>query len=105
MAGRSDPAGRRRAAHEAALKSAQSARAEVSRARRSAGRATRAKARNSSPMASFGFIGVGIAGLWMGLAHAIGWVVRAIGRKAASARDLDRAHQRDGGGLLLVSVG
>jgi S-DNA-T family DNA segregation ATPase FtsK/SpoIIIE len=56
-------------------------------------------------MASFGFIGVGIAGLWMGLAHAVGWVVRAIGRKAATARELDRSHQRDGGGLLLIGLG
>jgi S-DNA-T family DNA segregation ATPase FtsK/SpoIIIE len=41
----------------------------------------------------------------MGLAHALGWVVRAIGRQAATARDLDREHQRDGGGLLLVGLG
>ncbi len=41
----------------------------------------------------------------MGLAHAVGWVVRLIGRKAATARELDRSHQRDGGGLLLVGLG
>jgi DNA segregation ATPase FtsK/SpoIIIE, S-DNA-T family len=41
----------------------------------------------------------------MGLAHAVGWVVRAIGRKAATARELDRSHQRDGGGLLLIGLG
>src|SRR5690554_6324547 len=106
MAGRPDAAGRRRAAHEAALTSAENARAEVARARRAAGRATSAKrARASSTLASFGFIGVGIAGLWMGLAHAVGWIVRAIGRKAATARELDRSHQRDGGGLLLIGLG
>jgi len=94
MAGRTTPAGRRGAG--------QKARAEVARARRSAGRATGAS--TGSPMSSFGFIGAGVAGLWMGLAHAIGWVVRAIGRKAAVARDLDREHQRDGGGLLLIGA-
>ncbi|MBX6750955.1 MAG: DNA translocase FtsK 4TM domain-containing protein, partial [Micromonosporaceae bacterium] len=41
----------------------------------------------------------------MGLAHAVGWVVRAIGRKAATARELDRSHRRDGGGLLLIGLG
>src|SRR5262245_32232379 len=40
----------------------------------------------------------------MGLAHTIGWLVRAVGRKAATARELDREHQRDGGGLLLIGV-
>jgi S-DNA-T family DNA segregation ATPase FtsK/SpoIIIE len=92
------------------LRSAQSARAEVARARRAAGRASR-RARKATPvpknsaLASFGFIGVGIAGLWMGLAHAVGWVVRAVGRRAAAARELDRSHQRDGGALLLVGLG
>jgi DNA segregation ATPase FtsK/SpoIIIE, S-DNA-T family len=46
----------------------------------------------------------GLAGIWMGLAHAVGWVVRLIGRNAAVARDLDREHRRDGAGLLLIAV-
>ncbi len=41
----------------------------------------------------------------MGIAHALGWIVRAIGRKAATAKELDREHQRDGGGLLLIGLG
>jgi S-DNA-T family DNA segregation ATPase FtsK/SpoIIIE len=41
----------------------------------------------------------------MGLAHALGWVVRKIGKQAATARELEREHQRDGGGLLLIGVG
>jgi S-DNA-T family DNA segregation ATPase FtsK/SpoIIIE len=94
MAGRTTPASRRRAAPKA--------RAEVARARRSAGKATGAS--TGSTWASFGFIGAGVAGLWMGLAHAFGWAVRAIGRKAATAKDLDREHQRDGGGLLLIAA-
>jgi S-DNA-T family DNA segregation ATPase FtsK/SpoIIIE len=98
MAGRSSQASRR----SAASGSAKSARAEVARARRAANRAVAPK---TSALASFGFIGAGIAGLWMGIAHALGWVVRAVGRKAATARELDREHQRDGGGLLLIGLG
>ena len=40
----------------------------------------------------------------MGIAHAVGWVVRAIGRQAATAKELDREHRRDGGGLLLIGL-
>ncbi len=40
----------------------------------------------------------------MGVAHALGWAVRAVGRRAATARDLDREHRRDGGGLLLIGL-
>jgi len=49
---------------------------------------------------------VGRAGgaLWMGLAHSVGWVVRGIGRQAATARDLDPEHRRDGAGLLLLGL-
>src|SRR5258705_12940512 len=51
-----------------------------------------------------GFIGAGLAGLWMGVAHGLGWLVRKLGSQAATARELDREHQRDGGGLLLIGV-
>ncbi|SBT38042.1 DNA segregation ATPase FtsK/SpoIIIE, S-DNA-T family [Micromonospora narathiwatensis] len=40
----------------------------------------------------------------MGLAHGLGWAVRAAGRHAASARDLDPEHRRDGAGLLLFGL-
>ena len=65
----------------------------------------RPNAGSNSSLASLGFIGVGIAGLWMGLAHAVGWVVRVVGRRAATAKELDRPHQRDGGALLLIGLG
>jgi DNA segregation ATPase FtsK/SpoIIIE, S-DNA-T family len=42
--------------------------------------------------------------LWMGLAHSVGWVVRAVGRRAAGARELDPEHRRDGAGLLLLGL-
>lgn len=40
----------------------------------------------------------------MGLAHGVGWGFRAAGRQAASARDLDPEHRRDGAGLLLFGL-
>jgi S-DNA-T family DNA segregation ATPase FtsK/SpoIIIE len=97
MAGRTSQAGRRSSAQS----SGRSARAEVARARRAAEK----NLGRGLPLASLGFIGAGVAGLWMGIAHALGWVVRAIGRQAATARELDREHQRDGGGLLLIGLG
>ena len=40
-------------------------------------------------------------GLWLGIAHLVGWLARRIG---SSARDLDPAHRRDGIGLLLLGL-
>jgi DNA segregation ATPase FtsK/SpoIIIE, S-DNA-T family len=57
----------------------------------------RARRRSGHPL---GFIGA----LWMGIAHALGWVVRAVGRQAASAKELDVEHRRDGAGLLLLAL-
>src|SRR5204862_7680684 len=42
--------------------------------------------------------------VWMGLGHGVGWVVRAVGRKAATARDLEPEHRRDGLGLLMIGL-
>ncbi|WP_373313862.1 FtsK/SpoIIIE family DNA translocase [Planosporangium flavigriseum] len=52
----------------------------------------------------FGLIIRAVAGLWMGLAHAIGWVARGVGRQAASARELEPEHRRDGAGLALIGL-
>jgi DNA segregation ATPase FtsK/SpoIIIE, S-DNA-T family len=41
-------------------------------------------------------------GLWMGIAHLVGGLVRRIG---SSARELDSTHRRDGVGLSLVGIG
>ncbi|GGM29965.1 MULTISPECIES: FtsK/SpoIIIE family DNA translocase [Micromonospora] len=49
-------------------------------------------------------IGRAIGTTWMGVAHGVGWAVRAAGRQAASARDLDPEHRRDGAGLLLFGI-
>ncbi|NUR25222.1 MAG: DNA translocase FtsK, partial [Catenulispora sp.] len=41
--------------------------------------------------------------LFIWLAGGVGWAVRAVGRQAATARDLETEHRRDG--LGLVSIG
>jgi DNA segregation ATPase FtsK/SpoIIIE, S-DNA-T family len=48
-----------------------------------------------------GWIGAVVAGVWMGLAHAVGAVARAFGR---SARELDPDHRRDGAGLAALAA-
>lgn len=48
------------------------------------------------------YIGVGLRAIWMLLARAIGGSARAVGRQAASARDLDPAHRRDGIALAVL---
>jgi DNA segregation ATPase FtsK/SpoIIIE, S-DNA-T family len=49
-------------------------------------------------------IGAAIAGTWRGLARTVGATARATGRQAATARDLDPAHRRDGVGLAILGV-
>jgi S-DNA-T family DNA segregation ATPase FtsK/SpoIIIE len=40
----------------------------------------------------------------MGLAHSVGWVARGVGRQAATAKEIDPEHRRDGAGLLMLGV-
>jgi S-DNA-T family DNA segregation ATPase FtsK/SpoIIIE len=49
-------------------------------------------------------IGAAIAATWRGLARTVGATARATGRQAATARDLDPAHRRDGVGLAILGV-
>lgn len=49
----------------------------------------------------FGVIFGAVAAVWLGLAHAIGGVVRSLGR---TARDLEPEHRRDGFGLALIGL-
>jgi S-DNA-T family DNA segregation ATPase FtsK/SpoIIIE len=49
-------------------------------------------------------VGRGVGALWMGLAHSVGWMARGVGRQAATARDIDPEHRRDGAGLLLLGL-
>jgi DNA segregation ATPase FtsK/SpoIIIE, S-DNA-T family len=48
-----------------------------------------------------GYLGAGIIGMWLAVAHTLGWAVRALGRGAASAKEIDREHRRDGAGLAV----
>jgi S-DNA-T family DNA segregation ATPase FtsK/SpoIIIE len=49
-------------------------------------------------------LGRGASALWMGMAHGVGWIARGVGRQAATAKEIDPEHRRDGGGLLLLGV-
>jgi S-DNA-T family DNA segregation ATPase FtsK/SpoIIIE len=50
-------------------------------------------------------LGRGLAAIWHGIAVLVGKLARAVGRNAATARDIDPAHQRDGAGLALLALG
>ncbi|MCZ7420299.1 DNA translocase FtsK 4TM domain-containing protein [Verrucosispora sp. WMMA2121] len=99
MAGRTPQASRRRGASPRG--------GTNSRARQPAKKTTRTPARRRTSARGPGlaaYVGRAVQALWMGLAHGVGWVVRAAGRQAASARDLDPEHRRDGAGLLLIGL-
>lgn len=49
-------------------------------------------------------LGRGVGALWMGLAHSVGWAARGVGRQAATAKEIDPEHRRDGAGLLLLGL-
>lgn len=51
-----------------------------------------------------GFIKRALGGAWMLIARGVGGVVRAIGRQAATARELDEAHRRDGLALAMLGL-
>jgi len=50
-------------------------------------------------------VGRALAQLWRALGVAVGTLARAVGRNAASARELDPAHRRDGVGLAVLALG
>src|SRR5438094_632093 len=64
-------------------------------------RGRRPAARGGGPLDLLGRV---LTLLWMGLAHGVGWLVRAVGRRAADARELDPEHRRDGAGLLVRGI-
>jgi S-DNA-T family DNA segregation ATPase FtsK/SpoIIIE len=49
-------------------------------------------------------LGLGLRGLWVGTARSTGWMARSVGKEAATARDIDPAHRRDGLGLFLIAI-
>ena len=50
-------------------------------------------------------LGRAIAAIWHGLARLVGHLARALGRQAATARDIDAAHRRDAAGLSVLVLG
>ncbi|TAM90748.1 MAG: DNA translocase FtsK [Jatrophihabitans sp.] len=50
-------------------------------------------------------LGRAVAGLWRALALLVGKLARAVGRNAATARELDAEHRRDGVALGVLAVG
>ncbi|GAA2622490.1 cell division protein FtsK [Paractinoplanes durhamensis] len=48
--------------------------------------------------------GRGLGALWMGVAHSVGWVARGVGKQAATAKEIDPEHRRDGAGLLMLGL-
>ena len=53
----------------------------------------------------FVLLGRGIAALWRSLARLVGGTVRMVGAQAATARELEPEHRRDGRGLGLLAAG
>ncbi|WP_415645753.1 DNA translocase FtsK [Stackebrandtia soli] len=48
--------------------------------------------------------GMALRGLWTGMSRSVGWVARSIGKEAATAREIDSAHRRDGLGLAVLGL-
>ena len=67
-----------------------------------AGRGTKTRPSTGSTVARG--IGRGFAAVWRTAARGVGGVARAIGKGAATARDIDPAHRRDGLGLALIAL-
>jgi S-DNA-T family DNA segregation ATPase FtsK/SpoIIIE len=67
-----------------------------------AGRGPAAKPARSTPGA---VLGRALLKLWRAFAHLVGQGARAIGAKAATARELDPDHRRDGAAMLVLSIG
>ncbi|GAA1854724.1 FtsK/SpoIIIE family DNA translocase [Asanoa iriomotensis] len=99
MPGRSTQTSRRRTA-------ASSRASTTTRGRTTANTGTRARPtyRRRQPNSMGALVGRAGGAVWMGVAHSIGWLVRGLGRQAATARDLDPEHRRDGAGLLLLGL-
>ncbi|QKW12811.1 DNA translocase FtsK [Verrucosispora sp. NA02020] len=99
MAGRTSQASRRRGASPRGGTNNSRARQPAKKTRAPVRRRT--TARGPGPAA---YVGRAVRAVWMGLAHSVGWAVRATGRQAASAADIDPEHRRDGAGLLVIGL-
>jgi DNA segregation ATPase FtsK/SpoIIIE, S-DNA-T family len=104
MAGRTPPASRGRAASTSRGAATTRAYQPARRPRRPNARARSVSRRPSIGSVVATSIGRGVGALWMGLAHSVGWMARGVGRQAATAKEIDPEHRRDGAGLLLLGL-
>jgi S-DNA-T family DNA segregation ATPase FtsK/SpoIIIE len=116
MAGRTSPASRGRAASTSRGSANSRARQPAKQPAKKPARKTPARpaartrtpqrrrtvARPSVSAAVATGLGRGLGALWMGLAHSVGWAARGVGRQAATAKEIDPEHRRDGAGLLML---
>ncbi|WP_091030246.1 DNA translocase FtsK 4TM domain-containing protein [Glycomyces harbinensis] len=102
----SAPAARRKPAASASRQSAKPAARKT--AKKTAKKAVRRPAKKAPPKrhvpGPLEALGLGLKGLWVGTARSTGWMARSVGKEAATAREIDPAHRRDGLGLFLVAV-
>src|SRR5689334_11941369 len=101
MAGRTSQPSRRRATTPTRAAATSRTRATPASRRRATPARPRRGANIPGPLDVLGRV---IVGVWMGLAHGVGWSVRAMGRQAATARELESEHRRDGRALLAVGM-
>ncbi len=104
-------AGRNPATKKTARKRTAPARKRTTAARGAAASRGRGKAKKATSRRTSGGIpgpveasGMVLRGLWTGIARSCGWVARSIGKEAASARELDSAHRRDGQALAVLAA-
>ncbi|WP_120318581.1 DNA translocase FtsK [Catellatospora citrea] len=103
MAGRTSSSSRRRAATPTKATAARTRQTGRTPARRAPARRP-ARRRSRVTINPAALLGRLVGGIWMAVAHGLGWMVRAVGSQAAKARDLDPEHRRDGFGLLLMAL-
>ncbi len=111
MAGRTPPASRGRAASTTRGAASTRARKSTAATRKTPAKPVKRAPRRPAPRprrpAGPGLgtlVGRGVGTLWMGVAHGVGWAARGVGRQAATAKEIDAEHRRDGAGLLLFGL-
>ncbi|WP_144118911.1 FtsK/SpoIIIE family DNA translocase [Catellatospora sichuanensis] len=104
MAGRSSSPSRRRAATPTKATAARTRQTGRAPARRAPARRPAARRRTRATINPAALLGRLLGGIWMAIAHGLGWMMRAVGTQAGKARDLDPEHRRDGLGLLLIAL-
>jgi DNA segregation ATPase FtsK/SpoIIIE, S-DNA-T family len=71
-------------------------------AKRGRGRVPAGRRSHAAPLIALGH---GIGAIWRAIARLLGGIARAAGRNAATARDLEPEHRRDGAGLGVIAFG